>query len=460
MNMRIKIFCLLIFLIPVFLHAQKTYTIHGKIAGCVRDTAYLQDFYGYRNTTIDTAIIDKSGDFEFNLSDKDYTGFYRVKFADRKYVDVIFNKENISFSSVYDYLNDSLKITGSKENAIFHEYKMEREKNQSLLDMLNQYLHEYPVAEPFYKKIQEEFIRINKEEENYINNLVKKNAGMYAVRVIKSDQNPMPPVDMPEAQKVNYVKQHFLDAIDFSDSTLIKSALIESQALSYFRLYMEKNMDKEQQEEAFIKAVDNIMGRAGVNITVYNFVLDFLSRAFEKTDYDLVYTYLMETYAMTNSCESDEKKLELKEKIEKMKSLAPGKTAPDFEMTNPSDSTKTKLSDIKADYILIIFWASWCPHCKVTLSSLRDVYSQYKSKGLEILAISIDKDGKEWMDAVVSNGYSWLNYSDLQGWKSGIPVMYNVRATPTMYLIDQNRKVISKPLTIEQLNKKLSELIK
>ncbi|MBC8555077.1 MAG: redoxin domain-containing protein [Candidatus Brocadiales bacterium] len=51
-----------------------------------------------------------------------------------------------------------------------------------------------------------------------------------------------------------------------------------------------------------------------------------------------------------------------------------------------------KLSNINAEYTLVLFWASWCPHCSSLLSEVKGIYEEFRDKGLEILAISIEKD--------------------------------------------------------------------
>jgi thiol-disulfide isomerase/thioredoxin len=42
--------------------------------------------------------------------------------------------------------------------------------------------------------------------------------------------------------------------------------------------------------------------------------------------------------------------------------------------------------------ILVVFWASWCPPCKSEMVELEKIYQRYKGSGLEIVAISLDKD--------------------------------------------------------------------
>ncbi len=70
-----------------------------------------------------------------------------------------------------------------------------------------------------------------------------------------------------------------------------------------------------------------------------------------------------------------------------------------------------KLSNISAEYTLVLFWASWCRHCESLLSVLKEIY-EYHDKGLEIVTISIDKDRKEWQNTISNEQYRWINYSE------------------------------------------------
>ncbi|MDD4645575.1 MAG: TlpA disulfide reductase family protein, partial [Bacteroidales bacterium] len=111
-----------------------------------------------------------------------------------------------------------------------------------------------------------------------------------------------------------------------------------------------------------------------------------------------------------------------------------------------------------ARYKLIVFWASWCPHCNEMLPKLEKLYERYSRNDLEILAISVDQNRKDWEDAIRKNGYTWINHSELKGWDCSIAYDYGIRATPTMILIDRAKTVIAKPRNPELLQQKLTEL--
>ena len=102
------------------------------------------------------------------------------------------------------------------------------------------------------------------------------------------------------------------------------------------------------------------------------------------------------------------------------------------------------LSEIPEKVVLVFFWASWCPGCKEIIPELRKIYKAYNQAGFEIVAISLDKEKDEYSAALAKGQYPWLNYSELKGWDCSIAYDYGIRATPTMVLLDAERKIVAK----------------
>ena len=101
---------------------------------------------------------------------------------------------------------------------------------------------------------------------------------------------------------------------------------------------------------------------------------------------------------------------------------------------------------------MLIFWASWCPHCTATLPGLEKYYNARDTKNLQVIAVSIDTDKKDVEKAVKDEGYQWPVIAQLKGWDSPIAVNYNVSATPTFFLLDQNKKIVLKTTDVKVLD--------
>jgi hypothetical protein len=84
----------------------------------------------------------------------------------------------------------------------------------------------------------------------------------------------------------------------------------------------------------------------------------------------------------------------------------------------------------------------------------------FSPKGLEIVSVSLDENKELWLNAINKDGYTWINVSDLKGWKNTAAQLYGVSAIPNNFLVDREGKIIAMNLLGDALNKKLKELFK
>ena len=150
--------------------------------------------------------------------------------------------------------------------------------------------------------------------------------------------------------------------------------------------------------------------------------------------------------------------VELKYKIfEAEQMTAINKKAISFSQKDTS-GIEISLSSFKGKYLLIDFWASWCGPCRAENPNIKNAYQKYKSKGFEVLGVSLDNDKSAWTKAIINDSLTWTNVSDLKGWKNNIGQKYVVSAVPANYLLNKDGKIIAKDLRGEKLIKKLIEI--
>ncbi len=117
-----------------------------------------------------------------------------------------------------------------------------------------------------------------------------------------------------------------------------------------------------------------------------------------------------------------------------------GKTAPDFELKD-IDGKMVKLSDFRGKAVVLNFWATWCPPCKVEIPWFEDLQQRYGSQGLEVVGVALDDSGDE--DIAKFARELKMNYPVLLGKEETSDLYGGVEALPTTFYIDRNGKIIT-----------------
>ncbi len=151
---------------------------------------------------------------------------------------------------------------------------------------------------------------------------------------------------------------------------------------------------------------------------------------------------------------------DLKNKIAISKKADIGGMAPEFEAPNPQGKI-ISLKETLGTYTIIDFWASWCRPCRIENPNVVRVYEKYHDKGLNIISVSLDKEGQQdrWMKAITDDKMDWYHVSNLKFWQDPIARLYNVRSIPSTFLLDSEGRIIDKNLRGPALEQRIAELL-
>jgi peroxiredoxin len=135
-----------------------------------------------------------------------------------------------------------------------------------------------------------------------------------------------------------------------------------------------------------------------------------------------------------------------------------GAKAVDFTLPDVNGKP-VSLSSYKGKYVLIDFWASWCGPCRQENPNVVKAYNSFKSKGFDVLGVSLDRDKDDWTKAIEKDNLTWTHESDLKYWDNEVAKLYGVQAIPANFLLDKDGNIIGKNLRGEALEAKLKEVM-
>ena len=153
---------------------------------------------------------------------------------------------------------------------------------------------------------------------------------------------------------------------------------------------------------------------------------------------------------------TDEKGNDL-DSVYAQKQLKPGTTAPDFILPMPN-GYRVQLAEFKGKYVLLDFWASWCPDCRKDIPAVKAMYEKY-GKNVVFIGVSFDTDRDRWAKCVADNGMTWRQVSELKRMREAkIAQTYGVQWIPSMTLVGPDGKVVLSTVVLERMEKALENL--
>lgn len=377
-------------------------------------------------------------------------GFYFIGATDRNYKIILLGSEKeIAIKGSYRTFQ-TLNIDSPANN----EYGSTINQINQFQGEMQQLLNEYRAAAnnpTLLKELDGKLANLDKRKLDYMNKFKKTHPILHkltALQTYLSYQNNKK-ANQPEA---DYFAKNFISQVDFKDKDLNRIPHLMDVTRKYSSTLPTIGITDESQ----IVACKDLLRRFPANSTARKsayagVTLGFMDK--NNTVFTVFAKEFVEQYGASNPGIADF----FKNKISSLASFNIGGVAPDFAQDSP-EGEPISLSSLRGKVVLVDFWASWCGPCRKENPHVKKLYSQYKSKGFDILGVSLDRTKTAWLGAIEKDDLPWHHISDLKGWKNEAAQLYGVTSIPQTVLVDKEGKIIARNLRGPALDQKLAEI--
>lgn len=431
----------------LFSMALQAQVVQGRLMapGAAGQVLRLLQARGASTVQMDSTVISQDGFFRF---DKRYeaTGFYQLALNDSDVVNMILDKReplvDLQFNGLP--LDENMVVTASRENERLLELLyVTRETSAiqvSIRDQRKLLRYSDTLQLRALDRIEQKAILA---QEEYLQELAADSAKSYFARTfVISRALELVQGEGPMAVAAVY---------DFSDPELMRSTSYDMAVMTFLR-----NIDAVA-EEQFVVGSDTLMGLAAHDPSTRAYMLEHLIDLFSTYGPEVAAQHLIDRYVANGGAE-EAWPAALLAKVEGLMAVSVGKTAPDVDLND--HGAVLALSDVvKANrFTALFFYSSTCEHCHAEMPGLKNDLRRFGEKGFDVVGIALDVDSAEFVHGIREHAIPWKCYSEFNGWGSKPAQLFQVKGTPTFFLLDDKMKIVAKPRNAEELGKVLDGL--
>lgn len=476
----------------LFATAQSGYEITINLKNCSDSIAYLT-YYQFDKTMIkDTCKSIKNDKIVFKGKTKLDKGIYSLVSQKKAiyfdfFVDDTTQKLELQTEASPEISKKLIALNAPLENEFFKYIQFINKQNIDFQTLkANSILKTKKDSLEFNKKQKEVEKSINDYEEDFLS----KHKGSYIGDVINLKVEKLLK-DIPKAangrpdslQSFNYYKKHYWDNVDFKDDGTMRNPFFHIKVKNYFESIVTKHPDSVCVE------IDKMLDKTNIKSLLYKYLLAHFTYTYETTKlmgFDKVFVHMSDYYFKTGKANGIYDDPDIVQKIikraDKLKPLLVGATAQDLFMIKAEDFNKmkamgfedaknsqemtavyykneaqvnkmyVKLSEVKAEYTILIFWDVDCGHCQKEVPKLLEAYNELikEKKDVKVYSVYMQHEGEKYLKYIDEHKLPWINVYDGAHYNNAIE-KYDVYSTPVIYILDKNKTIKAKRIDADQV---------
>jgi len=440
-----------------FVHTNAQ-TVHASFKENAGQLIKLGVFNGFKSKNIDSLYADAKGNISFKLNiDKPGIG-YLITAENKPYFLILEKGENIRLIGENLSFSESVKVLEGKNNQLFSVYAKEHPRREQALSAWV-YLQKIYTLDSLFSiqsvpknSIQSEMRRIKEEDKNYLAKLDPKSYLHWYLptRRLVSDVST---IAQYRTDEIPLTINGFRN-LDYTDDRLYNSGLLRDAIDSHFWMLENCGKSLDSVYEEMKTSIDAMMKYLVKDEKKLNEITDYLFDLLEKHSLFKASEYLALKVLNDNSCTINS---DLSKQLETYRAMKKGNFAADFSFPidtyfpgHEPDKLPKKLSELKSKYTLMVFGASWCPKCNQEIPEISSLYNKWKNNGVEVVFVSLDENKEAFSN--FSSRFPFISTCDFKKWKCPIVESYYVFGTPTMFLLDNKREIILRPISVKQVD--------
>jgi len=439
---------------------KKGYEIAVNISGLQDSTIFLAYHMGDKQYIKDTINLDSKGCAVFSGEENLPQGIYMIVLPGKQYFEILMSTDQyFSVNCTYtDYFN-TLKFSGSDENSAFIVYQKRWVEMQKKASAINKRLQNNRQNTDSLRILSQMQKKQEDSMKSYLHDVIKENSGNLLSLLVKAMLPvEIPPVSVPQGSKnpdsikwvltYLYNKDHFFDNIDINDERLLRTPILQARLNTFFTNVLIQSTD------TISKEIDKMIGKVKDNYKVFQFISVYLFNHFRESEimgHDAIVVKLADEIYLSGKADwvSKDFKDDLRKQVDRIRPNLIGKKAQDLVM----DSYKgifVSLYDIKKEFTILYFWEPDCGHCAEATPKLKTYYDKVKDQGVEVFSVCTTGERAKWEKYIEEHKLNWINGWDPER-RTNFGYYYNVESTPMIYILDRDKTIIAKKLSVDDI---------
>lgn len=455
-------------------------SIKVKVRGVSDTTVYLANYYGEKLFYNDTTLADANGFVEFKGKSFEEGGKYAIVVPGPKYFEFIVTEEDIELETDVNDFVGSMKVIRSEENRLFFDYMKYIVDKRNERGPWDRILSDSLAKPKQIEQAQREIEALNADVVNYQAKLLENNPDKLFTKMLKLTLEPEVP-EAPDGVEDERVwrywqyRKHYWDNVDLTDGRLVRDPMFHKVVDKYWTKVLPQVPDTLLLEGK--KLIDDAEA-----YDIFKYFAHHFTFSAEKSNImcmDKVFVGLINTYYRTGRVDllNEEQLSKIIERADDLKYVICGEPVPNIILPDTSLTNWVSLYDVKSKYTVVAIWESNCGHCKKEMPKLQKLYEEWHPRGVEIFAIGNDFETEPWLKFIRERDIKdWIHVSDnpainqsdsatklIYGQVTTLPSLnfrstFDVFSTPKVFLLDEEKRIIAKQLSAEQIGELLERL--